>query len=238
MSYDDREAASILKKAAELQAASSGGGKDSKLSVEDLKRIAAEVGIAPEMVEEATRRVGTRGSRRGKRNAERVLVVDRELGEREYEEIVAILRSEFGFAGTPSTLGSAFEWSAGEVSSLHMSMVPRDGRTTITLSLRRDGIVLAWLFAAIFGFLGVLMPLAIGAKKGEFLMGALIAIGITIFLLGGTSLLTRRQARESDRQLDEVMDRVADTVGKAALAPPMAVPAPNLEEGAELDQGV
>lgn len=235
MSYDDREAASILKKAAELQAAASGGGAHSRLSVDDLKRIAAEVGIAPEMVEEATRRVGARGTRRGNLNVERVLTVDRELGEREYEEIVAILRSEYGFAGTPSTLGSAFEWSAGEMTSLHLSMVPRDGKTTIKVSMRHDGIVVAWLLTGIFNFIGIIISLAIGAKKGEFLLGALIAICVTLFMVGGTALLTRRGARKADRQLDEVMDRIADMVAKPTT-PRLAPAASVREESASLDQ--
>jgi len=236
MSYDDRQAASILKKAAELQSARAGGDGDPKLSIEDLKRIGAEVGIAPEMVEEASRRLGTRGARRGKLNTERVLTVDRELGEREYEEIVAILRSEYGHAGTASTLGSAYEWSAGEMSSLHLSMVPRDGKTTITVATRRDGIVVAWLFTCIFNFLGIIIPLAIMGKRGQILTGALIAICVTLFLVGGTTLLTRSGARRADRQLDEVMERIADTVAKPAAAPTMAEPAPAIEERAELDQ--
>ncbi len=241
MSYDDRQAASILKKAAELQAASTGGETDSRLSIDDLKRIAAEAGIAPEMVEEASRQVGARGSGRDKVNVKRVLTVGRELGEREYEEIVGILRTEYGQAGTPSTLGSAFEWTAGDLVNLHMSMVPRDGKTTITVSQRRDGILVAWIISCIINFLGILLPLVILGKQGQILTGAMYALLITLFLVGTTTLATRAGAKQADRRLDGVMDRIAEAVAKAPAAP--AIQAANLaermassEESAEVNQ--
>ena len=238
MSYDDRQAASILKKAAELQARKLGGEAGSRLSIDDLKRIAAEAGIAPEMVDEASRQFVTRGAGADQINVKRVLTVDRELGEREYEEVVGILRSEFGQAGTPSTLGSAFEWSGGDVLGLHLSMVPRDGRTTITVSQRRDGIVVAWILACVFGFLGVLIPLIVMAKQGQLLTGALYALCATLFLVVTTTLATRVVAKQSDRRLDGVMDQIGEAVAQAASSPRANLTGRLVEpdESAELNQ--
>ena len=237
MSYDDREAASILKKAAEMQAERGGSETDSRLSIDDLKRIAAEAGIAPEMVDAAAQRMAKRSSRRRTMTAERVLTVDRELGTLEYEEVVAILRSEYGIAGTPSTLGSAQEWSGdGDTTKLHLSMVPRDGKTTVTVSVRQEGIVIIWVFAAILNFLGLLMPLAISAKSGQILIGALIALLATLFFLGGASLLGRRIAGQSERQLEDVMNRIAEVCAKAPARRLEQASAAALEEPAHLDQ--
>lgn len=141
------------------------------------------------------------------------------MGEREYEEVVGVLRSEYGQAGTPSTLGSAFEWSGGDVLALHMSLVPRDGKTTITVSQRRDGIVVAWILACVFGFLGVLIPLLVMAKQGNILTGALYALCATLFLLVTTTLATRAGAKQADRRLDGVMDQISEAVAQADSSP-------------------
>lgn len=218
MSYDDRQAAAILKKAVELHSASAAGVEDPKLSIDDLKRIAAEVGIAPETVEEAARRTNSSGSKRSKLAIERVLTVDRELGEREYEEIVGILRSEYGQAGTASTLGSAMEWSAGEMAGLHLSMMPRTGKTTITVSQRQDAITVVWVLACVFNFLGILMPLAITGKHGQILLGGFIALLLTILFVGGASLISRGISRSGERKLDEVMNRIAEVAGQSQTA--------------------
>jgi hypothetical protein len=236
MSYDDRQAASILKKAAELQSASAGGEGETQLSIDDLKRIGAEVGIAPEMVEEASRRMGNSGSRGGRVSTERVITVDGELGERDYEEVVAILRSEYGHPGTPSTLGSAYEWSAGETGGMHLSMMPRGGKTTITVSQRRDGIVVAWILSGIFSFMGILLPLIKMGKQGEILLGALYAVCITLFLMGSTLLFTRAAAEHSDRKLDEVMDRIADTVATVPSSASLAASSVQVDEIPNLNQ--
>jgi len=238
MSYDDREAASILKKAAELQARRLGGEGGSRLSIDDLKRIAAEAGIAPEMVEEASRQYAVRGSGRSQINVKRVLTVDRELGEREYEEVVRVLRSEYGQAGTPSTLGSAFEWSGGDVLALHMSLVPRDGKTTIAVSQRRDGIVVAWILACIFGFLGVLIPLITMAKQGHLLTGVVTALCVTLFLAVTTTLATRAGAKQADRRLDGVMDQISEAVAQTdpSLRANLAGRLAETEESTELNQ--
>jgi len=238
MSYDDRQAASILKKAAELQAGRPGLEKGSRLSIDDLKRIAAEAGIAPEMVDEASRQFAARGSGGSQINVKRVLTFDRELGEREYEEVVGVLRSEYGQAGTPSTLGSAYEWSGGDVLGLHMSMVPRDGKTTVTVAQRRDGIVVTWILAFVFAFLGVLIPLIVMAKQGQILTGALYALCAVLFLAVTTTLATRVGAKQADRRLDGVMDLIGEAVSRSdpSLRANLAERLTETEQSTELNQ--
>jgi hypothetical protein len=213
--YNEAEVAAIFERAASAQQGGSpqlpsGDG----MTLRDLQQIGREVGIAPELIADAARAVGRRTGVATSRQflglpigVGRTIELDRELTDREWEQLVVDLRETFDARGSlRHDGGSLRQWTNGNLQALleptpsghrvRLRTVKGDARALLT-----GGLVL--LGAAFVG--------AITANPTGMSLWALIGtamLGIAAFRLPGW-------ARERRRQMDEIAERLAITTSQA-----------------------
>jgi hypothetical protein len=197
-SHGDRQIARILHRAAELQEQDterSGASREraAGVSLTELKQIAGEVGIDPRYVETAATEIqeGSEGQpgfyfwgAPVSSTLERV--VEGEVSPDEWEVLIARIREVTGRVGKPSTLGRSLEWIS---QNDHLSVRPKDGRTTIRIMSRyADTMVLAHM-PAFWGsvFLNILIAASLHGAPLE-------AVGLGAAVTGGVFVLARRWA--------------------------------------------
>jgi hypothetical protein len=229
--YSDGEVQEIVKRATELEANTAGGA----MTIGGVEALAAEVGVAPEVVRQAAASLRTaratppavaepaRWSRviGGPTSILIERVVEGELPDSEYSAVVDEMRRVLKNVGQVSQLGRSFSWVATAGSTnrqLEVVVSVRGGRTRITLQEN-----LAPLIGGIFG--------GIGGGMGGGGMGPIIGIGVGAFHLAGaafaaiiplwlvTTYFTARTAfvrtsRRRLRQLESLADRLAGLVGE------------------------
>ena len=195
--YSQKEISQILNKASELQAQRDFSGDHEGLNKEDLLHIAQEVGIDEEVLNQALElytlpELASRFSwLKGTSNIQDISVVDGEITEDKWEEIVQEIRRITGGIGETGKTGSSFEWEQRlkEIGYTHISITPKDGSTRIQFVKSWKGLKFLVNF---FSFLVPFMVTAIsldGAALNEILsfmtatVGGLTGIGFArIFL--------------------------------------------------------
>ena len=231
--YSDRQVASIVARAVELDAAPTQSGA---LSLGGIQQIAADVGIPPEHVERAARELARPASRVPEPHwftgsANRIVVermVDGEVNEAEYPTVVDEIRITVGTQGQSSTLGRALAWrtvfnqtQAGS-RAVSVSISPGGGRTRILIDES-----LTPLAGGLFGgFMG-----GFGGGGGAMLFGLSMAtlhnplVGLILLgsAVGGSFLgargIFRRSSTKRRRELEQLADRlaghIADTTARS-----------------------
>jgi predicted lipid-binding transport protein (Tim44 family) len=151
------------------------------------------------------------------------VVVDGEMPEEDYDLLVDIIRRTIGEAGQMSSVGRSFAWYAAQPGvrrSLHISVVPRGGKTTIHVSENLRGLA-GGLFGGIMGGAGggtggVWM--AIGAATHNPLLG----VGLWLGTVAGTYGLARGifvgSSRRRARKLRELTEALATQARESIAA--------------------
>lgn len=177
--YSEPEIRDILQRASALQEQAA-VEPASGLSSDELERLAEEVGIDPRYIREAiaqgsqarvpkTKSGGLFGAPTELR-VERVL--DGEVSENEWEEIVAHLRQVYGGPGRAGKLGRTYEWSnklPNTSDTIHVTLTPKSGQTRVRLVLPNGN--------TLGGFYGGGTPIAIfvAIMAGPIIGGSLQA---------------------------------------------------------------
>jgi hypothetical protein len=244
----EREVGRILQRAAALQEQERQRGPLSGEGVRgvfltELKQIAGEVGIDPRYVEAAAAELRSGDEGRGRFlfwgapvSTEFEQTVEGEVSVEEWDRLVAKIRRSTGNVGQTSTLGQSLEWT-GQTD--HVSVSPREGRTTIRILSHCDEYTAAAHVAAFVASLFALMPI-IGWLHGI----PMEAAGLTAATAGGLFGLARVWAgamfkRHRDRMqalLQELTEHVAHTAAERSASRSSLSPPPPLTE--ELPQGV
>lgn len=178
--YDTAQVDQIVGEAARLETNTTLG--DRGLSLGGIQQIGAEVGIPPEQVERALRRLGASdrsvnpaaepppvggllGSDRSKWKwffGELLLlrferIVDGEVPEREFPYIVEDIEATLGNVGNVNVLGKTLTWRADTASLqgrvVHVSVVPRAGATRIRVEERLHRLA-GGMYGGVWGGLG------------------------------------------------------------------------------------
>jgi hypothetical protein len=235
--HSDREIARILHHAAELQQQDRERGAVATdpaagLSLDELKLIAAEVGIEARYVEAAAADVHQGGKNRRRfffwgapASSEVEQVVNGEVTEEQWDTLLATIRRSTGNSGQPSALGRTLEWR-GELD--HVSISPRNGQTHMRLMSNNLARILPMHLPP--GMLSFIFTFAIAKGQGVAPLEAL-ALGAaatgSVFALarGLVGYLCRRKTRQMQELLRELADQVAQgapsTHQEAALAAPL-----------------
>ncbi len=227
--YSDQEAREIVRRAAEIEALPT---RDGALSLGGIQQIAAEVGIAPEHVQEAAGALegvqepelesGGFFGITGKIELERVLGL--EVSQQQYGILLEEIRDAIGHAGTVNeTFNRSLSWEHrpsgwGEPSPLRITVSPGEGRTRIRIRAYKGyeedvmGIVVV-TFGIVFGFLSGVVTGELGAGiPGAIVVGAAVASTWYALLRG----VFHRKVRKRLRTLSALLDRLADHVGAAS----------------------
>jgi hypothetical protein len=201
--------------------------EDDSLTIGAVQRIGAEVGIRPERIRDAAASLDRPLDEEGKGGGllgvpSRIhveLVVDREVAENQYEDLLAEVRAATGEVGSLNpTLGKSLSWSGsshmeGLVSGLQVMVNPGGGKTRIRLT---DGGGRPVAASALVG----------GAVAGALLMAGLATVeGVTGILgpvmtgLGGVAgaTITRgiigRVMASRYRKLNALLRRLGTLIG-------------------------
>lgn len=220
--YNEQQIGAILQRSGEIQAGLSPEGDAQGLTLEELQKVALEVGIEPHVVEQAALEVGTGAMGAKSDSAGKVLdhTVVGEITDEQWEDIVIRLRQYAGKAGTSTLQGSTREWTGEwDTGSLTLTASSRNGQTRLRLvgDASSAGAV-GWVLGLIGGFLSVLIGGALVGKAG---LGALAVIGTILFLGTLCFFLTRALANSWTRSIQKNLSQLfSDVVSKASSAAP------------------
>ena len=152
------------------------------------------------------------------------LVIPREARSDDFEVLVAIIRKEMGDPGNISTLGRSLVWSAqGSQRKIVVSVVPRDGNTTIRVD-ERLGPLAGALFGGIVGgagggSAGLAMGIGASAFHSVVIGMGLWGVGIlTSYVAARTFFRRTREKRAS--KLRAMVETMAEHVMQSATALP------------------
>ena len=236
--FTEEQAREIFARAAERQHAASDA--PAGFSLDELKEIGQAAGLSPEHIAAAVSDVRF-GSPMpsaptmvmgAQTDVHRSRVVHGELTDEAWEGIVSRLRRTFKTKGITADVGRSREWTGtngeGTLSNLHVTAVPVDGGTRITLETSKtvEAQQMKWI-PGVFVVLTLFFPI-IGALKGKaldpailFFSGLMIAMGLFAFFGArrGYQKWSEKRQSEFDALLDqfELMALTAETE-RAALA--------------------
>jgi transposase-like protein len=231
--YSDAEVAEIVRRAAEEQAAHPTG---EEMSLQSVQQIAREVGISPERVERAARRLAVRESAAlpaepgvvarwlgGPLQLTVERVVDGEVAASAHDAIADEIQATFGTEGRLSTLGGSLTWRAekpvlGKRRAVQVRVTSRGGATRVQVQERLGELALT-IYSGILvggGIGGVATILSIGlAWLGHGLESGLLSAA----WLGGMYALTRWIYRLLARTKRADLDALSERIAGIAAAP-------------------
>lgn len=227
--FSDDEVARILRTAAELQersavATRAGGG--GALSLEDLRQVAAEVGIEPRFVEMAADRLHhpVEGEESPLAGAPYAWTLHRtvpgEVREEDRDWIVRAIRGVLGQKGEVEDVYGRMEWSFDDgLGPIMVGLSSRDGVTEIDVSARRGGEVgmihgLGVPFGGLAGG-GLIGGLLLG-MSGPMILLPMAAMSVVSY--GGARWLWKRTGPRWEAKLERLADTVAAAAAEVAVA--------------------
>lgn len=240
--FRDTEVKKIIKRASEAQAEHPTEEAD-LLTKGGLEQVAAQVGLSPARVQDAVRDVARSGAtpQRTSRPGMPALaqkstwswflgaptrlrferIVDGEVRESEFPQLVGEIQRALNIVGHPSTFGNSLAWSTtapgqGAGRSLQITITPVDGRTLIQVE-EYMGSMAGGLFGGIMGGAGgggFGVSLGTGIEAGA--PGA--AVIAALFFVGGSWVVARSifftVARTRAHQLSKLADALAEHVAQ------------------------
>lgn len=233
--YNEQQIGAILQRSGEIQAGISPEGDSHGLTLEELQKVAQEVGIEPHVVEQAALEVdnGALGGKKGE-SASRVLdhTVDGIITEEQWEDIVIRLRQYAGKAGTSTLQGTTREWTGDwDMGSMTLTASTRNNQTRFRLLADASG---AGALPYIFGpMLGLFVAVGLCGWVGKSGFGALAVIGTLLFVSTLCLFLTRTWAQKWQKKSQrDTAQLFTDIIAKASsgAALPAAAPAVAVED--------
>ena len=227
--YSEGEVEEIVRHAAEEQLAHP---TEEGMSIKTVQQIANDVGISPERVKRAARNLVVReeGTPPTEPRAgafwlgsptviESEYVVNGEITEAEYDEIVAEVQAALAAEGQVDTLGRSLTWRAdkpvlGKRRAVQVRVTPRGGKTRIQVQ-ERLGELASSIHGGIMGGgalggLSIILGVGLGMPVGPPEVVALFAAG----WVGGMWALSRSifgaVARKKHSDLEQLSDRIAE----------------------------
>lgn len=222
--YNEQQIGAILQRSGEIQAGLTPEVDSHGLTLEELQKVASEVGIEPFVVEQAALEVDSTevGARKGVASGPRVLdhTIDGAITDEQWEDMVIRLRQHSGKSGTSTLHGSTREWTSdSDMGSLTLTAATRNGRTRFRLLGDTSGVsAVGWILGLTFGLLGVLiMSVLLGKKAGmEGWLVALVAAMTSSLVIGLTATMTKSWEKKSQRALGKVFTEIISMAGSTA----------------------
>lgn len=214
--FNDAEVAAIFKEAAEAQHTSqrqlpSGEG----MTVAELRAIAGEAGISPELVEQAAKRldiIETPASRTYLGlpiSVARTVELDRKLSEEEWDRLVVDLRETFEARGKLRSEGTLRQWTNGNLQAL-LEPTPTGHRLRMrTTKGDARGMLMGGLIMVGGAGLALVGTLAGGGPVDTGALSSLAVLGTggaAMFGLGAFSLPS--WARRRRQQMEDIAERL------------------------------
>lgn len=259
-SYTEKELRALIQRATELHEEAS-GGSERRLSLEDIEHIAAELGLPPEHMRTAALELEHQRST-GKPFRlwgapfviDQARVVDAEMTQEQWEQMVMELRAFTGKKGQTDEVGRAREWlhAVGEGDQgfnfvkTRVVLRPEDGRTSIHIRKQYGGAAIPAYVLAFFGsiFAAIVM---IEAFEGmglpdsvNFAILGMAALGALAAVRGSIGAWARRQQERFNRLTDRLHHILSSsspqTLANPSTAAQIDLPEPNEAEHEEAER--
>jgi hypothetical protein len=230
--YTDDEVSQILRIA--LDDGGAHGATRDGLSLDELVDVAGETGIDAASIRQAAERldsveVQSRGPGlfgvRGFTEMERT--VEGEITDDTWDDVVQEVRSSFGVSGGETqALGKTREWQYGsELTRLHMSFKPENGRTKICSRFSAYAVpFMAYFMPTLIGAALIFKKIgpAVGSSYG---WSGPLTVGFGFLLLLGMWAVIRTLLaswyKNSVRQMKSALDRAENEIGSEAVSAPV-----------------
>lgn len=182
-------------------------------TLEELQRIGEEAGIEPARVAQAVARLHARGEAvQVRRSAgmpigvSHMVDLPRAPTDREWEQMVAELRTMFGVKGQTANSGGIRDWSQG---NLHIAVEPTERGHQLRMSTRKEDALVFNGMAMLFGGMAlVLGGVVTAAGKPEKALLAAGMFGSFAFLaLLANIIRLPKWARTRERQMQAIAER-------------------------------
>ncbi|MBS1700247.1 MAG: hypothetical protein JST12_01180 [Armatimonadetes bacterium] len=228
--FSEAELRQILKSAATAQAESLGGPIASQdFGLDDVRRIAAEVGIDSKYVEAAARQHVPISSSPKKFNLKATVpiqVFERRcptlMSAEAWQESIGEMRREFGDIGTTSSSGSTVYWSSRSPGrAVRLEAVPVEDGTCLGLVIEHEMetqtkldhayqsfIIQASSLALIFLLVGIVLNVRRGETLELQLALALLLLMLVTVLV--SNFLVRRKTAENASLADSVLNKIVE----------------------------
>lgn len=220
--YDDEEVGRLLRAAAELQSGRELSGEGTTL--DEIQRIAAEVGIDPEHVRRAAHELAPSPSS-GSLSMERT--VPGGLSDETWSELTAEMRR---FSGTPGREDGRQWTDWGEMGGATLTASTRRGQTKISLIGSTGGIrALAVTLTIGYVILAVPMVSALLHRQLGPLWTTLLAFVVSLIGVVVAISAVRSHRRTFQARLEALFDRL-EGIATTDQSPILVAPAPVVDE--------
>jgi hypothetical protein len=217
--FDEEQVVEVLRRATEIQMDDSPRAGPAGLSMQDLQRLAGEIGIEPAAVEKAAKEalqqssathvVKNTGSVMLEKTAPGV------LNDEQWEDLLFRIRNHTGYMGTSTVDGDKREWRAGgEYGSMFLTTVSRRGSTRIQMLHDKAGGMV--VFGAVGCMFSLMASLVLGKQLGVHGLNPNMAnaIGVALFMILVSIIYFRMRSsmKRAGQRVEELMDLIAETI--------------------------
>jgi hypothetical protein len=192
--YDEKQVAQILHQAAQRQAVANPDAASAGLTLEEIQRLAEEVGIDPGLITQAASDVDIQTSPSGSPDRPFSLLLDRavdgQISEEVWEDLVVQLRHYAGRPGEVKAGSASREWIGRSDAGTLTLMATRSGeRTRLRLMANFNNGASAWGVLPMAGFFvgtmaGALTFKAFGAPIGLSVFGTVMTASVLYAAIG------------------------------------------------------
>src|SRR6185369_8918194 len=191
------------------------------LTLDELQRIAEQVGIEPARVAHAAARLDARGTPAPVRRSfglpvgvSRVVDLPRAPTDREWERLIAEFRTTFGAQGQATTTGGLREWSVG---SLHISIEPTEHGEQLRLTTLKEDAMILNGFSALMAGMSVIMGtvVATAGQPGKVLPVMGMFGGMALFSFGANLVRLPGWARLRERQMEAIAEHAVELLSES-----------------------
>ena len=214
------------------------------LSLEELQRIATEVGLDPNVVAAAAaelERGGIEEASSGFLGASRSMYIERvlpgEISEYQLHDVAAKIGESFDMVGTSGQVGRSLEWTHNSRRvDLQVTVTPRDGQTKVRIVGKWSRVALSFFIPSLIigSFWGTIIPLGMELSPAiAFSIGAVMTIAAYLFSRFGFSAYVRKKERSAEklmREIDGLIGNQTEAVSEAKSEARIELPE---EEGSE-----
>lgn len=215
--YNEKEIGAILKRAAELSLDETGPNA-AGLSIEELQQVGNEAGLDPDLILKAAAELHQTGPKRTKNlfggpvSYANDIVLDGEIDNATWEEMVSAIRGTFKDPGVVSTRENVFEWtSQSETEKAQVTALVAGGKTKVTLFWSNPVAVIPLFIPSIIGTI-ISLPITFESLEWSGLpaMAVILSTFMTLFMLGrfATGRIVDGQATRL-KQLETSLDLIA-----------------------------
>jgi hypothetical protein len=215
--FSREEVSKILKIAADLDKATA-DDKDG-LNEEELRHIAEEAGINPEMISKAIFRlehgempVDMSESLQKDYKYKNSFLAEGKTDDKIWEEIVGEIRSIHGGIGKVSRMGSTYEWEQRKqnVGFIQVSVIPKGDRSKVTVNTNYG--ILSRVYAMIGGLTGFLGGIMIAETLNVAQGDLAVALGSTLVGVILSGFFARNWMKKKSRVLNYLSRRISSVI--------------------------